>query len=48
MTYSLPDGDRPSFLNEVTVRIRGKAMLFRSLDQDMTVAYSDYTYAGKK
>lgn len=48
MTYTLPEGDRPSFLNEVTVRIRGKAMLFRSLDQDMTVAYSDYTYAGKK
>lgn len=48
MTYTLPDGDRPSLLDKVTVHIRGRAMWFRSLDQDMTVAYSDYAYAGKK
>lgn len=48
MTYSLPDGETPTFLKEVTVRIRGRAMWFRSLDQDMTVTYSDYVYAGKK
>ncbi|HEY8932672.1 MAG TPA: hypothetical protein VIM44_05085, partial [Rariglobus sp.] len=48
MTYSLPTGETPAFLKEVTVRIRGRAMWFRSLDQDMTVTYSDYVYAGKK
>jgi len=48
MTYSLPSGETPSLLKEVTVRIRGRAMWFRSLDQDMTVAYSDYVFAGKK
>jgi hypothetical protein len=48
MTYSLPEADRPTLLKEVSVRIRGRAMWFRSLDQDMTVTYSDYAYAGKK
>lgn len=48
MTYSLPEGDRPSLLKDVVVRIRGRAMWFRSLDQDMTVTYSDYHYAGKR
>ncbi|HSI10023.1 MAG TPA: hypothetical protein VK985_15665 [Rariglobus sp.] len=46
--YSLPSGETPSLLKEVTVRVRGRAMWFRSLDQDMTVAYSDYVFAGKK
>jgi hypothetical protein len=48
MTYSLPSGETPSFLKEVTVRVRGRAMWFRSLDQDMTVSYTDYAYVGKK
>jgi hypothetical protein len=48
MTYSLPDGERPTLLKEVSVRVRGRAMWFRSLDQDMRVTYSDYVYAGKK
>lgn len=48
MIYSLPSGDTPSLLKEVTVRVRGRAMWFRSLDQDMTVSYSDYVFAGKK
>lgn len=48
MIYSLPAADLPSFLREVTVKIRGRAMWFRSLDQDMTVTYSDHIYAGKK
>ncbi len=48
MTYSLPAGETPSFLKEVIVRIRGRAMWVRSLDQDMTVVYSDYVFAGKK
>jgi hypothetical protein len=47
MTYSLPEGERPSLLKEVAVRVRGRAMWAKSLDQDMTVTYSDYTYAGK-
>lgn len=48
MTYSLPTGDRPSLLQEVAVQIRGRAMWFKSLDQDMKVVYSDYSYAGAK
>ncbi len=48
MIYSLPKEDRPSLLLEVQVRIRGRAMWVRSLDQDMSVTYSDYVYAGKK
>ncbi len=48
MTYSLPDGERPSLLKEVSVRVRGRAMWFRSLDQDMTVTYSDYVHPVKK
>lgn len=48
MNYTLPSGETPTFLKEVTVRVRGTAMWFRSLDQDMTVTYSDFVYAGKK
>lgn len=48
MTYTLPEGDRPTLLKDVSVSIRGRAMWFKSLDQDMAVSYSDYTYAGKK
>ena len=48
MNYTLPEADRPSFLKEVSVRIRGTAMWFRSLNQDMSVTYSDHAYAGKK
>ncbi|MDF3057409.1 MAG: hypothetical protein K0R17_1624 [Rariglobus sp.] len=48
MTYLLPEGERPTLLKEVSVRVRGRAMWVKSLDQDMTVAYSDYSYAGKE
>jgi hypothetical protein len=48
MTYSRPEGDRPSLLKDVTVKIRGRAFWVKSLDQDMTVTYTDYAYAGKK
>ena len=48
ITYSLPEPGRPTLLREITVRVRGRAMLLKSLDQDMTVAYSDYASAGKK
>jgi len=48
ISYTLPVSDQPSLLDKVSVHIRGRAMWFRSLDQDMTVSYSDYAYAGKK
>jgi len=48
MVYSPPGDDRPSLLQEITVRIRGRAWLFRSLDSDLTVRYSDYRYVGKR
>ena len=48
MTYTRPDSGRPSLLKDVTVKIRGRAMWVKSLDEDMTVAYSDFVYAGKK
>lgn len=48
ITYSLPTPDRPTLLDRITVRVRGKAMFVKSLDEDMTVTYSDYHYKGKK
>lgn len=42
ISYTLPDGDTPTLLKEIKVRVRGRAMFFKSLDQDMTVTYSDY------
>ena len=48
MMYSIPTAERPTLLEQITVRVRGRAMLVKSLDEDMTVAYSDYTYAMKK
>lgn len=47
MLYSLPKGELPSLLQQVTMRVRGRAMWFRSLDQDMIVSYSGYVFAGK-
>ncbi len=46
--YTLPDDTRPTLLQEITVRVRGRAMFFKSLDRDMTVTYSDYTPPVKK
>lgn len=43
--YSLPTADRPSLLQQITTRLRGRAFLFKSLDADMTVAYSDHEKA---
>jgi hypothetical protein len=48
MDYSLPAADRPSLLQRVTLRVRGRAFWFKSLDQDMSVTYSDYAYRFKK
>ncbi len=45
--YSLPTTGMPSLLRHIAVSIRGRAFYFKSLDSDMTVAYSDYKYAGK-
>ncbi|HEU5079847.1 MAG TPA: hypothetical protein VFT72_11595 [Opitutaceae bacterium] len=44
--YTLPTAERPSLLEEITMRVRGRAMLFKSLDEDMTIAYSNYQYEG--
>jgi len=48
LNYSLPVGERPSLLQQITVHIRGRAMWVKSLDQDMVVAFSDHEYVGKK
>lgn len=49
ITYSLPTPERPTLLDHITVRVRGRAMWFKSLDDDMTVTYSDFRYEwGKK
>lgn len=47
ITYSLPEDDMPTLLQEIKVSIRGRAFFFKSLDSDMTVSYSDYEYMGK-
>jgi hypothetical protein len=44
--YTLPTADRPSLLEHITMRVRGRAMLLKSLDEDMTISYSDYHYEG--
>jgi hypothetical protein len=46
--YTIPDGERPTLLKEINVRVRGRAMYFKSLDEDMRVAYSDYAPPAKK
>lgn len=40
--YSLPEGDRPTLLKRITVTLRGRAWWIKSLDDDMTVVYSDF------
>ena len=47
LTYSAPAGDRPSLPQTVTTRVRGRAFLFKSLDADMTVTFSDYERIGR-
>jgi hypothetical protein len=48
MIYSLPSADRPSLLTEVSLHIRGRAFWVKSLNQDMTLLFSNYAWAGKK
>lgn len=47
MTYALPFGDTPALPQKVMTRLRGKAFVFKSLDGDMTVTFSDYAKATK-
>jgi hypothetical protein len=48
MTYSLPAGDGPSLPQAVATQVRGTAFVFKSLDADMTVTFSDYVKVGKR
>jgi hypothetical protein len=48
MIYSLPEVDRPALLQKISVSIRGRAMWFKSLDEDMIVTYSEHEYTGRK
>lgn len=43
--YSLPDGERPTLLQRITVTLRGRAWWIKSLDDDMEVVYSDFESA---
>lgn len=45
MSYSLPEGDRPSLLQKSVTRLRGRAFFLKSLDADMTVTFADYKKA---
>lgn len=47
LTYSLPTAERPSVPLAVNTRVRGRAFLFKSLDADMTVTFTDYERVGK-
>jgi len=46
--YSLPTAERPTLLQQINVHIRGRAMWIKSLDEDMTVTYSEHAFVGKK
>ncbi|MSU50274.1 MAG: hypothetical protein EXS37_14510 [Opitutus sp.] len=48
MTYSLPLDGTPSLPQLVSTHVRGRAFLFKSLDADMTVTFSDYARPGKR
>lgn len=46
--YSLPTTERTTLLQQVNVHIRGRAMWLKSLDEDMTVTYTEHVFVGKK
>lgn len=48
MNYSVPIAEQPSLPQTVTTRLRGRAFIFKSLDADLTVTFSDYERVGKK
>ncbi|MEO7598080.1 MAG: hypothetical protein ABIV50_04045 [Opitutus sp.] len=45
LRYSLPDGARPSLLQQSSTQLRGRAFYFKSLDADMSVTFTDYERA---
>jgi hypothetical protein len=45
--YSLPTADRPTLLDKITTRTKGRAY-FKSLDADMLVTFTDYVFAGRQ
>jgi hypothetical protein len=47
ITYSLPEGEKPSLLQNVSLRMRGRVMWFKSLDADMEVVFSNHAYVGR-
>jgi hypothetical protein len=47
MRYSLPEGDRPTLLQEVSMRVRGRAMWLKSLDSDLTVRFTEHFFGGQ-
>ncbi len=47
LTYSVPADGLPSLPQAVTTHVRGRAFLFKSLDADMTVTFTDYERVGK-
>jgi len=48
LTYSVPDGARPSLLQESVTHLRGRAFLIKSLDADMNVTFTDYEFPFRK
>jgi hypothetical protein len=48
MIYSLPTAEMPSLPQKVATHVRGTAFIFKTLDADMTVTFSDYTKVGKQ
>ena len=47
MTYSPPKDGRPSLPAAVETRVRGRAFLLKSLDEEMRIEFSDYAWAGR-
>ncbi|MEY4489687.1 MAG: hypothetical protein RIQ79_2195 [Verrucomicrobiota bacterium] len=45
MRYSLPSADQPSLLIDITMKLRGRRLWFRSFTQDMSMSYSDQVSA---
>ena len=45
LTYSRPEGTRPSLLQQSSTHLRGRAFWLKSLDADMTVTFTDYERA---
>jgi hypothetical protein len=48
LTYSLPEGSRPSLLQGSETRLRGRAFWIKSLDADMSVTFTDYQPAKRR